>query len=49
MGLMIDENLSWEDYVNYPRANGAEHRSGRKHGAKVLIPPGYLSPGKGKH
>ena len=34
----------------YPRANGAERRSGRKPGARVLIPPGYLHPGtKGKH
>jgi hypothetical protein len=31
------------------RANGAERRSGRQPGARVLIPPGYLHPGKGKH
>jgi hypothetical protein len=34
---------------NYPRANGAERRAGRKPGARVLIPPGYLHPGKRKH
>ena len=28
---------------NYPRANGAKRR------ARVLIPHGYLHPGKGKH
>jgi hypothetical protein len=33
--------------VDSPRANGAERRSGRKPGAGVLIPPGYLYPGKG--
>jgi hypothetical protein len=33
----------------YPRANGAERRSGRKTGARVLIPSGYLHPGKRKH
>ena len=32
-----------------PRANGAERRSGRKSGATILIPPGYLHPGKRKH
>ena len=31
------------------RANGAERRSGRKPGARVLIPPGYLHPGERKH
>jgi hypothetical protein len=35
--------------IVYPRANGAERRSGRKLGARVLIPPGYLHPGKRKH
>ena len=29
-----------------PIANGAECRSGRKPRARVLIPPGYLHPGK---
>ena len=33
----------------YPRANGAKRRSGRQPGARVLIPHGYLHPGKGKH
>jgi hypothetical protein len=36
----------WEWYGcnNYhPRADGAKRR------ARVLIPPGYLHPGKGKH
>jgi hypothetical protein len=28
---------------NFPRADGAKRR------ARVLIPPGYLHPGKGKH
>jgi hypothetical protein len=32
-----------------PRANGAERRSGRKPGARVLILPRYLHPGKRKH
>ena len=32
-----------------PRANGAERRSGRKPGARVVVPPGYLHPGKRKH
>jgi hypothetical protein len=32
--------------IDFPRANGAERRSGRKPGARVLIPPGYLHPGK---
>jgi hypothetical protein len=32
-----------------PRSNGAERRSGRKPGARVLIPLGYLHPGKGTH
>jgi hypothetical protein len=32
-----------------PRANGAERRSRRKPGARVLIPSGYLHPGKRKH
>jgi hypothetical protein len=40
-------SLSW--YFLIPRANGAERRSGRKPGARVLIPPGYLHPGKRKH
>jgi hypothetical protein len=29
-------------------ANGAERPSGRKLGARVQIPPGYLHSGKGK-
>ena len=29
--------------LHYPRANGAKRR------ARVLIPHGYLHPGKGKH
>ena len=33
----------------FPRANGTKRRSGRKPGARVLIPHGYLHPGKGKH
>jgi hypothetical protein len=33
----------------YSLANDAERRSGRKPGARVLIPPGYLHPGKGTH
>jgi hypothetical protein len=32
-----------------PRANGAERRSGRKPGARVQTPTGYLHPGKGTH
>ena len=30
-------------YLFYPRAGGAKRR------ARVLIPPGYLHPGKRKH
>jgi hypothetical protein len=33
----------------YSRANCAERRSGREPGARVLIPTGYLHPGKGKN
>ena len=32
-----------------PRAKEAKRRSGRQPGARELIPPGYLHPGKGKH
>ena len=32
----------------HPRANGAERRSRRKPGTRVLIPPGYLPSGEGK-
>jgi hypothetical protein len=34
-------------FANNPRANGAERRSGRMPGVRVLIPPGYLHPGGG--
>jgi hypothetical protein len=30
-------------FPHFPRADGAKRR------ARVLIPPGYLHPGKGKH
>jgi hypothetical protein len=33
----------WIDTIVYPRADGAKRR------ARVLIPPGYLHPGKRKH
>jgi hypothetical protein len=36
-------------YFFFLRANGAERRSWRKPGARVLILPGYLHPGKRKH
>ena len=36
-------------FISYPRANGSGRRSGRKPEARVLIPPGYLHPGKRKH
>jgi hypothetical protein len=42
---IIDNSAS---FSNCPRANGAERRFGRKPGARLLIPPGYLHPGKGK-
>jgi hypothetical protein len=32
-----------DKYTSYPRADGAKRR------ARVLIPPGYLHPGKRKH
>ncbi len=32
-----------------PRANGAKRRSGRKPGRGLLIPLGYLHPGKCEH
>jgi hypothetical protein len=35
--------------ITNPRAKGAERRSERTPGARVLIPPGYLHPGKRKH
>ncbi len=34
-------------YNYFPRANGAKRRSGRKRG--LLIPHGYLHPGKSEH
>ena len=44
-------NIQYKQYsfADHPRANGAERRSGRKPGAWVLIPPGYLHTGKRKH
>ena len=39
---MLDR--SFGKFALSPRANGAERRSGRKPGASVLIPPGYLHP-----
>jgi hypothetical protein len=38
--------MAWTACSNYPRANGAERRSGRKPGARVLIPLDYLYRGK---
>ncbi len=35
--------------MNNPRANGAKRRSGRKPGARVLIPHGYSHPDKSEH
>ena len=35
--------------MNNPRANGAKRRSGHKPGARLLIPHGYLHPGKCEH
>jgi hypothetical protein len=34
--------------IDFPRANGAERRSGRKPGARVLIPPRLFTPGETK-
>ena len=39
--------LNIDVFFALSRANGAERRSGRKPGARVLISPGYLLPGKG--
>jgi hypothetical protein len=52
--LFVSKNTIWIEFwtiffLNNPRANGAERLSGRKPGARVLIPPGYLHPGKGTH
>ena len=46
--ICADEHSAQPICIN-PRANGAERRSGRKPGARVLIPPGYLHPGKRKN
>ena len=46
MPLILNINISANFQVKYnfnPRANGAKRR------ARVLIPHGYLHPGKGKH
>jgi hypothetical protein len=41
--------LSPSHSFRYPWANGAERRSWRKPGARVLIPHCYLHQGKRKH
>jgi hypothetical protein len=38
-----NKDLSQDNNLFNPRADGAKRR------ARVLIPPGYLHPGKGKH
>ena len=45
---LITQPGSFNSAIN-PRANGAKRRSGRQPGARVLIPPGFLHPEKGKH
>jgi hypothetical protein len=40
---MLDEGNLEDKSVPHPRADGAKRR------ARVLIPPGYLHPGKRKH
>ena len=42
-GLTIKLSKNVLCFMYFPRANGAERR------ARVLIPPGYLPPGKRKH
>jgi hypothetical protein len=49
MQAEVPDMVSTNTITVYPWANGAERRSGRKPGARVLIPPGYLHPGKGTH
>jgi hypothetical protein len=39
---ITNANQIKSDFLINPRANGTERRSGRKPGARVLIPPGYL-------
>ena len=46
--LIIHNNCIFA-YYGYPQVNGAERRSERKSGARVLIPPGYLYRLKRKH
>ena len=44
--LYVNLSLASSDTIIFnPRANGVKRRSGRKPGARVLIPPGYLHPG----
>jgi hypothetical protein len=38
-------DIMWRASKPDPRANGAERLSGRKPGARVLIPPGYFTQG----
>ena len=41
--LMLLNRYKTYNHLSHPRANGAKRR------ARVLIPHGYLHPGKGKH
>ena len=43
LSLMLLFVFTILSFYSYPRANGAKRRSGRKPGARVLIPPGYFS------
>jgi hypothetical protein len=42
-------NCSSRKYINLTNLIHCLPQTGRKPGARVLIPTGYLHPGKGKH
>jgi hypothetical protein len=49
LGRFLQQVINIINSMYYSRDNGAECRSGHKPGARVLIPSGYLHPGKGTH
>ena len=46
MQAEVPDMVSTNTITVYPWANGAERRSGRKPGARVLIPPAIYTRGK---
>ena len=49
LGRFLQQVINIINSMYYSRDNGAERRSGHKPRARVLIPSGYLHPGKGTH